>query len=141
MVVVDANVLLYAVNAESALHTSSRAWLDSALRGSETVGFAWLALLAFVRIGTNADIFAHPLTVDEAFDQVSLWVSSPSAVVVEPTPRHVQLMRDLLASTGAGGNLTSDAHLAALAIEHKATLVSFDRDFARFEGLRTALPG
>ena len=141
MVVVDANVLLYAVDRSSAQHERSRTWLDRSLGGREAVGLAWVALLAFVRIGTNRSIFPDPLTCDEATGQVEAWLAAPAAAIAQPTARHAALLRGLLRDTGSAGNLTTDAHLAALALEHGAELVSFDRDFARFPGVRHRLPG
>lgn len=141
MVVVDANVLLYAVDSASAHHADARSWLDASLGGTEAVGLAWVALLAFIRIGTNASIFPHPMSADEALGQVETWLSAPAAVIAQPTPRHAALLRGLLSGAGTGGNLTVDAHLAALALEHGADVVSYDRDFARFPGLRHRLPG
>ena len=141
MVIVDANVLLYAVDRVSPQHEPSRSWLDAALAGREAVGLAWIALLAFVRIGTNPSILPSPMTVDEATGQVEAWLSAPASVAADPTPRHAALLRGLLRETGTGGNLTSDAHLAALSIEYGADVVSYDRDFARFPGIRHRLPG
>lgn len=141
MVVVDANVLLYAVDSSSANHEGSLAWLERSLGGAESVGLAWVALLAFIRVGTSASILPHPMSVDEATAQVESWLGAPAAIVVEPTPRHADLLRGLLLGTGTAGNLTTDAHLAALAIEHGAEIVSYDRDFARFPGVRHRLPG
>jgi hypothetical protein len=141
MVVVDANVLLYAVDANGAHHASARQWLDRALGGPETVGLAWVALLAFIRIGTNGATMPTPMGVDDALGQVETWLGAPAAVVVSPTPRHPSVLRGLLGTSGTSGNLTTDAHLAALALEHGATIVSYDRDFARFEGVRHRLPG
>lgn len=141
MVVVDANVLLYAVDQASAHHEQSLSWLDGALSGTEGVGLAWIALLAFIRIATNASIFQTPLDADSATEQLESWLGAPAAVVVQPTPRHANLLRALLRETGTAGNLTTDAHLAALAIEHGADIVSYDRDFARFPGVRHRLPG
>jgi toxin-antitoxin system PIN domain toxin len=140
VVVVDANVLLHAVNSESSSHDVARAWLDSALDGAESVGLAWVALLAFIRISTRPGIYPRPLAPADAMDVVEGWLSRPSAVVVEPTPRHAAVLRALLEGAGTAGNLTTDAHLAALALEHKAEIASFDRDFQRFEGLRSRVP-
>lgn len=141
MVIVDANVLLYAVDSAGAHHEPSRSWLDAALGGAEAVGLAWISLLAFIRIGTNPSILASPMTVDDATSQVETWVGAPAAVLTAPSARHAGLLRGLLRDTGTVGNLTTDAHLAALAIEHGAEIVSYDRDFARFPGVRHRLPG
>jgi toxin-antitoxin system PIN domain toxin len=141
VVIVDANVLLYAVDRTSAKHEDSRAWLDASLAGAEAVGLAWVALLAFIRIGTNPSIFPHPMTADDATAQVEAWLDAPAAVAAHPSARHAALLRGLLGPSGTAGNLTTDAHLAALAIEHGADVVSYDRDFARFAGVRHRLPG
>jgi toxin-antitoxin system PIN domain toxin len=136
---VDANVLLYAVNEDSQHHRAARGWLDAALGGATTVAWSWPVLLAFVRIATRPGIFARPLPVSTALDIVRGWLEAPSSVVIEPTPHHLEILATQLTETGAGGNLVSDAHLAALAIEHRATVVTFDRDFDRF-GVRTHRP-
>lgn len=135
MKLVDANVLLYAVNTDAAAHEPSRRWLDGALSGGETVAFSWVALLAFVRLATKVGLFPSPLSVDEAMDRVDAWLAAGSAVVVEPTVRHAAIVRDLLNAVGVGGNLVNDAHLAALALEHRCGIVSFDHDFGRFPGV------
>ncbi|MFN9209530.1 MAG: type II toxin-antitoxin system VapC family toxin [Betaproteobacteria bacterium] len=135
MKLADVNVLLYAANADSPSHARAYAWLDQSLAAPAGVAFSWMALLGFVRLATRPGIFPRPLPVATAFDFVRAWLSHPHARIVNPGRRHAALLEQLLRATGAGGNLTSDAHLAALAIEHGATLTSFDRDFARFEGL------
>ena len=140
MKLVDANVLLYAVNTDAPRHAESRRWLDDALNGSATVAMAWVALLAFVRLATKRSIFARPLDPREAIGQVKAWLAQPPAVVVEPTARHLDVVDQLLAPFGTGGNLVNDAHLAALAIEHRCVVVTFDRDFGRFDGVRTEMP-
>lgn len=140
MVIVDANVLLFAVDQAGLQHEQSRSWLDRALCGTEAVGFAWVALLAFIRIGTKASILPSPMTVDEAMAQVEVWLDAPAAVVPEPTARHAAVLTGLLREAGTAGNLTTDAHLAALAIEHGAEVVSWDRDFARFAGVPHRVP-
>lgn len=140
MRLVDANVLLYATNAGAPLHAPARSWLEDALGGTEAVGFAWSVVLAFLRVGTSRAAVARPLTVDDAADQVEDWLAQPPAVVVEPTLRHLGLLRGLLAEAGTAANLVNDAHLAALALEHGAEIVSFDRDFGRFAGVRLLVP-
>jgi toxin-antitoxin system PIN domain toxin len=137
---VDANVLLYAVNSDARHHEASRRWLDGALSGSDTVGFAWIALLAFVRLATKVDLFPSPLDVDAAMQRVDAWLGAAPAVVIEPTVDHARVLRSLLEPIGAGGNLVNDAHLAALAIEHRCGIVSYDRDFARFPGVTVHTP-
>jgi len=138
---VDANVLLYAVNTDAERHDISRGWLDEALSGAATVAFSWIALLAFVRLATMTGLFPRPLSLNQAMDRVDAWLAAPPAVVLEPTADHARIMRTLLGSAGVGGNLVNDAHLAALAIEHRAVVVSFDNDFGRFGGLRWERPG
>ena len=140
MKLVDANVLLYAVNTDADHHAVSRAWLDGALSGRDTVAFAWIALLAFVRLATKDGLFPSPLTTDEAMARVEAWLGAGPAVVVEPTPDHHGVLRRLLAQVGSGGNLVNDAHLAALAIQHRCEIVSFDHDFSRFEDVSWAPP-
>lgn len=140
MQLVDANVLLYAVNADVPQHEPARGWLDGALGGAEPVGFAWVVLLAFLRLATHSGVFPRPLTLEDAADVVELWLEQPAAVAVHPTARHLGLLRGLLAESGAAANLVNDAHLAALALEHGAEIVSFDRDFGRFAGVRLRVP-
>jgi toxin-antitoxin system PIN domain toxin len=138
---VDANVLIYAVNEASTHHEAARTWLDGALSGEETVGFAWSVVLAFLRLTTHPAVFAQPLDADAATTIVRGWTDQPTARLIDPTPRHLDLLSGLLAESGTAANLVSDAHLAALAIEHDAVLVTFDSDFGRFTGLRTERPG
>lgn len=135
MRLVDANVLIHAVNVDAAEHATARSWLEHRLSGTEGVGFAWVALLAFVRIVTRPDVLEAPLPPGAAFDYVEEWLACPPATVVHPTARHLAVLRGLVEPVGTAGNLTTDAHLAALAVEHGAHLVSFDRDFGRFPGL------
>ena len=141
MYVVDANVLLYPVNRAAPRHAGAREWLDAALANEEPVGFAWTVILAFLRLATNPAVFARPLRATDAIATVEAWLGQPAASVVDPTARHVGILRGLLADTGTAGNLVSDAHLAALAVEYDATLVSFDADFGRYRGVRWSQPG
>jgi toxin-antitoxin system PIN domain toxin len=137
--VVDANVLLYAVNAQSRQHENARGWLTAALNGDESIAFAWVSILAFVRVATHSRIFTAPLSPARAFEYVDDWLAQPPAMTIEPTIRHPGVLRGLLEIAGTGGNLTNDAHLAAIAIEHGAEVVTFDRDFRRF-GVRLQVP-
>ena len=140
MILLDANLLIYAVNADAPLNRKAKVWLESVLSGQEAVGFSWNVLLAFLRLTTRRGLFRHPLSPDTAFGLVASWLAQPSAMVAHPGPRHLQVLRELLLPHGTGGNLTSDAHLAALAIEHRAQLYSTDTDFVRFNGLRWRNP-
>jgi uncharacterized protein len=139
MKLVDANVLVHAANADAREHASARKWIEAAFLGTEPIGFAWIALLAFIRVSTRRGLLARPLRIADAFGVVEDWLRAHNAVVVHPGEDHAAILRSLLEPVGTAGNLTSDAHLAALTIEHGAELVSFDRDFNRFEGLRTVI--
>jgi uncharacterized protein len=136
----DVNLLVYAVDEGSVRHEPARAWLEERLSGTETFAFAWVVLLAFIRLTTSSRVFESPLTTPEAMDLVDGWLAQPCTTVVHPTTRHASVLRELLEPFGSAGNLTTDAHLAALAIEHGAELCSSDTDFSRFTGLRWANP-
>lgn len=140
MKVLDANLLLYAVNQDAPLHAKAQAWLESALSGAEIIGFAWNVILAFLRLSTRPAVFPHPLQPDEAFELAESWLRQPCSLVVQPGDRHLAILRGLLVPLGTGGNLMSDAHLAALAIEHGAELCTCDMDFSRFPSLRWKNP-
>ena len=140
MRLVDTNVLVNAVNTGAPSHHTAKHWLDSALSGAAPVGFAWLALIGFVRISTRAAILERPLTSGQALDVVEAWLGARSAAILQPGSQHARHLRALLKTNGAAGNLTNDAHLAAIALEHKATVVTFDSDFARFKGVRWERP-
>ena len=135
MILIDANLLLHAYDPRAAQHEASRVWLEAALGGSSLVRFAWLTLWAFLRISTNPRVFEHPLSVAEAERAVSSWLAQPAAGILEPGERHWEILRDLIRSGQTSGPLAMDAALAAVAIEHGATLCTTDRDFARFAGL------
>jgi toxin-antitoxin system PIN domain toxin len=132
----DVNLLLYAVNRRSPRHARAKAWLERRLSGTEPMAFTWSTVNGFVRLTTKAVAFPVPLSQAQAFDVVEGWLARPNAVIVDPTDRHLGLMRQLLEPLGVAGNLVTDAHLAALAIEHGAILESSDHDFGRFAGLR-----
>lgn len=140
MILPDVNVLLYAVDRRSAPHRAARAWLESTLSGGQPIGLAWVVILAFLRITTRPGWSARPLSIDAAFSILQDWLNHPSVSIAHPGPEHPSILRMLLTTTGSAGDLTTDAHLAALAIEHEAELISADRDFARFPGLRWSNP-
>ncbi len=140
MKLVDANVLLYAVNNAETRHEVSKAWLDGAMAGHETVLFPWICLLAFLRLATHPAVFPHPLSRGDALDIVDQWLAQPNALTPQPDRNHAPLLRKLLAATGRGGNLVNDAHIAALAIQHRAVVITFDNDFARFPGVSWEQP-
>lgn len=135
MTLIDANLLIYAYDPDSPHHAASRRWLEERLSGPELVGFAWLTLWAFMRIVTNPRVFIRPLSAAEAHAAVASWLAQPNAGIIEPGERHLELLGDLLREGQASGGLVMDAVLAALAIEHGATLCTTDRDFARFAAL------
>ena len=135
MILPDVNVLVHAVNIGVAQHATARAALQDAFE-SDQVALAWAAMLGFLRLTTRPGILARPLPVEAALDMLRRWFAHPSALVIQPTTRHASVLSRLLLGLGQGGNIVSDAHLAALAIEHGATLLTFDRDFDRFTGLK-----
>lgn len=136
MIAVDANLLLYASDTSSVHHPAARRWFESALSGGESIGLTWAALLAFLRVGTNPRIRKDAFTVEEACDIVAGWLDHPDVTLLNPGDRHWQILRDVMTKGQVRGPLVTDAHLAALAIEHGATLATTDRDFARFPGLK-----
>jgi toxin-antitoxin system PIN domain toxin len=140
MIVVDANLLLYAEDSLSEHHEAARTWWDSQLSSSDPVGLCWPVLNAFIRIGTNPRLHQRPLTIKEAIDRVQGWLDQPCLRVLQPTDQHWQIFQRMLSEGKALGNLVSDAHLAALAVEHNAILYSTDADFSRFRGLKWKNP-
>ena len=140
MILVDANLLVYASMSAFPQHAGARAWLDERLSGQARVGLPWPSLLAFMRITTNGRLFRPPLAMADAWDQTRAWLDRDVAWVPSPTERHAGILAGLLAAPGVHGDLVPDAHLAALAIEHGLELCSTDGDFARFAGLRWSNP-
>jgi hypothetical protein len=140
MIVPDINLLVHACNSESRVHAAARAWWEDLLNGTRPVGLAWVTMLGFIRIATHRQILARPLPPDAACAMVRAWLTRPYVTVLHPGDRHADVLFGLLERLGAAGNLTTDAHLAALCIEHQAELHSTDADFARFPGLRWKNP-
>lgn len=140
MIVVDANLLLYAYDSSSPDHAAARGWLETVLNGEERVGLGLQAILAFIRIATNPDVFERPLASAKAISMVVSWLERPQVAVASPTDRHWQILSDIAARGQARGVQLMDAHLAALTMEHGATLATTDRGFARFPGLRFSNP-
>jgi uncharacterized protein len=135
MIIVDANLLLYAANRSAPEHPMARAWLDEQLSGSARVGLPWPSLLAFVRLATNPVVLRQPATVAAAWNQVREWIGAETAWIPSPTDRHAELVGGFCARGWMTSRLVPDAHLAALAIEHGLILCSTDGDFAKFPGL------
>ena len=132
MLLVDANILLYAVNQAAPQHSEALQWLDEKLSGDEPIGFAWFSLVAFLRISTLASLFPKPLSPAVAKQKVDAWLGESPVRILNPTEDHWTELGKLLSKYQATGNLISDIHLTALAIEHGATICSTDRDFQRF---------
>jgi toxin-antitoxin system PIN domain toxin len=140
VILVDVNILLYAYNAEAEQHEKSRAWFETVLSGPDLVRFAWLTLWAFLRIATSPRVFYRPLSASEAEAAISSWLAQPCAGTLEPGERHWDILRGLVRDAQATGPLVMDAVIAAIAIEHGATVYTTDRDFSRFSGLRWTNP-
>jgi toxin-antitoxin system PIN domain toxin len=140
VILVDANILIYAHVSSFSQHDAARDWLDRQLNGPTRVGLPWASLLAFLRLVTNPRVFEHPEPIGDAWRQVCAWLGCEVAWSPQPTERHADVLGELLGLPGVHGNLVPDAHLAALAMEHGLTLCSTDGDFARFRGLRWQNP-
>jgi uncharacterized protein len=132
MILVDANLLLYAYHPRAEQHEKSRGWLEAVLSGPDLVRFAWLTLWAFLRIATNPRVFERPLFTTEAEAAISSWLAQPVAGILDPGERHWDILRDLVRDGQAAGPLVMDAVLAAIALENGATVCTTDRDFSRF---------
>jgi hypothetical protein len=140
MRIVDLNLLLYVVNSDAPQHARVRAWWENAINDEDTIGLTWVVLLGFLRLSTNPRVFPRPLAPDVAAAKLGAWLARDNVRVVREKDEHWDVLKPLLGGTGTAGNLTTDAHLAALALSHDAVLVSTDTDFARFTGLRWENP-
>jgi toxin-antitoxin system PIN domain toxin len=140
MILPDVNLLIYANNPVAREHTPARNWLEAILTGNEPVGFCWPVLCGFLRVSTNARVFPDPLEMDEALDLVEDWIGREHVVVIAPTDRHWVVLVDLLVKAKIRGSMTTDAEIAAYAVEHGATLYTADRGFARFPSIKIVNP-
>ena len=140
MIVPDVNLLVHSHDMEFVRHAEARKWWEDRMNGTDSVGLGWVALLGFIRITTNSRILSNPLSVSGACKRVKSWLERPQSILIHPGDRHAEILFQLLQDAGSAGNLTTDAHLAALAIEHQAELHSTDADMGRFRGLRWVNP-
>ena len=140
MILPDINLLIYAYNVRAPQHREALVWWNRCLEGHEGVALAWVVIQGFVRITTHPKVFEHPMTVGEAVGRVEEWLSRPHVQVLHPASTHFQTWSSLLKNLGSAGSLTTDAHLAALAMERALVLYSNDADFSRFPGLKWKNP-
>jgi toxin-antitoxin system PIN domain toxin len=140
MIIADVNLLVYAHNVAAPLHERARVWWEDLITRQQPIGLPWAVAFGFVRLVTHASVLTNPLSPLDALARVRGWLAQPEVRIVEPGPRHLVIVGDLFRSTGVAGSLTTDTHLAALAIEHQAELCSNDSDFGRFPGLRWVNP-
>lgn len=140
MIIPDINLLVHAYNSNSPVHDRARRWWEEALGDPRPVGLPWVVLLGFVRITTHPTVLQNPLAATDACAHAESWLAQPQVLLIHPGEAHATLLFQLLRTLGTAGNLTTDAHLAALAIEHQAELNTTDADFARFPGLRWRNP-
>lgn len=140
MILVDANLLIYAVNRDAPQHAAARDWWEETLSGTTPVGLPWLVMLAFVRLSTNARVMRSPASTEQALHYTHEWLAQPYVTPLNPGESHWLILSRLLADSGAAGNLTNDAHIAAIAIEQGYVVYSADNDFQRFQGIRHVNP-
>ncbi|MCY3815682.1 MAG: type II toxin-antitoxin system VapC family toxin [Gammaproteobacteria bacterium] len=140
MIIPDINLLVYAHDSGARRHAAAKSWWESLMNGTDTVGLPWAVILGFIRITTNRRILDKPLDVAGSCRRVRSWLARPQVILIEPGVRHADIFFAMLESLGTAGNLTTDAHLAALTIEHQARLHSTDADMARFPGLKWLNP-
>ena len=140
MILPDVNLLIHAYNRDSQVHAAAKSWWEDSVNGSRPVGLAWVAILGFVRITTHRQILDNPLPVVESCNHVRSWLAQPQVTVLVPGDRHAEILFGFLENLGTAANLTTDAHLAALALEYQAELHTTDADFCRFPGLRWRNP-
>ena len=135
MIIPDINLLMYAYDSTSPSHKRAAQWWTSCLSGSTPVGMAWMVALGFIRLWTNSRVFANPMPIALATAHVESWLDRRTVSILNPGPRHAELVFGFLRAEGKGGNLITDAHLAALAVEFRGTIHTADTDFLRFSGV------
>jgi toxin-antitoxin system PIN domain toxin len=140
MILPDINLLIYAYNSDAPGHRRAKAWWEECLSGRRPVGLPWAVLLGYLRLMTSRSVLVDPLSSEAAIGHIRSWLERPQTQILQPGPRHLELLDSLMRDSRAAGSLTTDAHLAALAIEHQAELHSNDTDFSRFPGLRWTNP-
>lgn len=140
MIIPDINLLIYAHVGGMPKHVEAKQWWEGLVRSAQPIGLPWVVICGFIRIGTHAKIFDRPMTPAQAFSYIDDWLGQDYIQILDPGPKHYQILRGLLQSQGVAGNLTTDAHLAAIAIEFQCELHSNDVDFNRFAGLRWTNP-
>lgn len=140
MILPDLNLLVYAYNSDAPAHRRAKAWWESCLSDMRSVGLPWVAILGYLRLMTNRRVLVAPFTPQEAIGHIQSWLERPNVQILQPGPRHLDLLDHLMRDAQAAGDLTTDVHLAALAIEHQAELHTNDGDFSRFPGLRWTNP-
>ncbi len=140
MIVPDLNLLVYAVNGQARHHTKAKTWWEKLMNGSQQIGLPWVVLLGFLRLTTSPRVFTSPISPGHAWDIIDEWLERPATSIVTPGSHHAAILKTLVLENGTAGNLTTDAHLAALCIEHNATLHTADNDFSRFSSLKWMNP-
>jgi len=140
VIIPDVNLLVYAHNEEAQLHPSARSWWMSLMTTEQAIGLPWMIVFGFLRLVTHPSVMEEPLRPVAAIETIESWLEQPNVEIMEPGPRHLEIARRLFEVTNLGGNLTTDTHLAALAIEHQSEIHSNDSDFGRFPGLRWRNP-
>lgn len=136
MIVPDINLLIYAYNELAPHHARAKRWWEGLLSGETIVGMPWVVVFGFIRLMTHRQVLEIPLSVVDCCSIVEEWFDRPNVQPLDPGPRHFAISKNLLSQAGTGGNLVTDTHLAALAVEHSCELHSNDSDFSRFSGLR-----
>jgi uncharacterized protein len=140
VIVPDVNMLVYAYDSTSTFNERSKAWWEASVSGGESIGLTWEVILGFLRLVTHPRVFTNPLAVNDALTIVESWLDQPSVTLLDPTHRHWPVLKQLLGTAQVGGKLVGDAHLAAIALEHRAQLITNDRDFERFAGVASHNP-